>query len=149
MLSDRCQLRNPNPDLTYGIKVEHNRSLKTALRAWQDNSRSSVDLFVRDYMALPFILFQSKSIDGSEETARSQIANAAIRAHDCLCSMDAQEKLVVFGITQVGTCASFYVILSTQRTILEQPCCNQVRSHIPRDHVLMVDLYGTCSCLHS
>ena len=140
---DRRRLMRPEPDMAFGVDdgvLSDNVQLVLALESWSTKSKPCVNLFVTPDMALPFLLFECKSSSGCQKMADEQLANAAIQAHDCLCSIDAQDKLCVFGVTVVNSTVSFYVIISA-RIALEQPCCDKVRSHM-NEHVLMLNLDG-------
>lgn len=110
----RANLVKPKPDFAFGLKYSAQSFMWDQLKGWKDKSIPSVDAFVTPKLATPFLMLQSKSNAGSKRTAENQLANAVIKAHDILCSLNLQDQLYVLGMVQIECDISLYMTFSTR-----------------------------------
>lgn len=108
----RVNLVQPKPDFAFGLKYDLESTMYMKLRQWQDKSIPPVDAFVYTKFPMPFLILESKSARGSIGTAENQLANAMIKAHDILCSLNVQDRLYVLGMVQVQYHVDLYISFS-------------------------------------
>ena len=112
-IPSRANLVKAKPDFAFGLKYSPKTQLYKMLRQYKDNSVPSVDAFVTSALAVPFLIFESRSSDGSLRRAENQMTNAMIKAHDILCSLRLQDDLPIFGMIQIHFAIHLYVSFST------------------------------------
>lgn len=110
----RANLVKPKPDFAFGLNYTSQSFMWNQLKKWKDKSIPSVDAFVTPKLTMPFLIVESKSNAGSKRTAENQLANAVIKAHDILCSLNLQDQLYVLGMVQIECDISLYMTFSTR-----------------------------------
>lgn len=115
LIPARASLSRPKPDFAFGLLYETQSKLYDRLLDWKDKSSPSVDLFVAELLAVPFLVVESRSNMGTLGEAENQLANSMVKAHDILCSLDAQSDLFILGMVQVQYLCQFYISFSTKR----------------------------------
>lgn len=64
-------------------------------------------------IAFPFLILESKSLQGDPMSCNNQLANGVVKALDIIASLDLQHKLFVIGICQVGFAYEVYLAFSS------------------------------------
>lgn len=86
---------------------------------WKSNSSPSVDLCVNTDLICPFLVFESKSEDGSLLTAENQVGSAMVMMHDILCSLELNDTLHLFALVHVGLVCVPYISFSKRAVTSE------------------------------
>lgn len=116
----RQSLVNPKPDLAFGIKLQGGSiDMKLSKRLW-DLTDPHVSPYCIPFkpleMIFPFLVLESKSLQGSALAAESQMTNGLIKSLDVIASLGLETKLFAVGICQVGFRFEVYLAFSSRST---------------------------------
>lgn len=114
MISARSDLCAAEPNFAFGLQFPKPSPAFSKVLEYKHRSIPEIDLFVTADLALPFFIFESKSNNGSIRHAENQMANAMIKSHDILCSLDVQDATYIAGAIQVKFSLTFYLSFSSR-----------------------------------
>lgn len=113
----RQQLVSPKPNFAFGLRVEDGSDLHDMAQQVSESTYPHVSPFCIPSdpleIAFPFLILESKSLQGDPMSCNNQLANDVVKALDILASLDLQHKLFVIGICHVGFVYEIYLAFSS------------------------------------
>lgn len=125
-LPNRSILSLPQPGQAFGLFFEPGSDLWRQVRNLKHSTIPSVSPICVRNLAFPLLIFESQSNAGNIRAAENQLANAATKALDILCSLDLHRELYVLGIVQVEFSVWFYVCICTRQSQTDEALVDKV-----------------------
>lgn len=119
LIPGRKNLKPPKPDYAFGLKCDlaHPNDDFRARAAVNVGKFTDpeVDIVCGGLIIMPFLVGETKTLDGSLSVAERQMCNALVKAHDNLGALDLSDQLVIYSFVHAGK----HMILFSSISVLE------------------------------